>query len=251
MKKIISQIILTIALLIVAFLPACKKEPSRIETSEALITPVDFLSDYKFKSLTIEIVYEHGLSPSPETINNLRLFLASRLFKPGNILVNSREISGSDKSSISLSDISEIERKNRSAYSKNNSLTCFVYLSNSDYSGDSGNNKTLGISYASTSIVLFGKTMLSLSGGVAQPSYSVLETTVAEHEFGHLMGLVNKGTGMTSLHLDAAHGKHCSNSKCLTYYLVETSDVVSNLTGGTIPLLDSNCIRDLQRNGGK
>ncbi len=238
-------------ILLVAFIQSCKKGPSKAETAESLITPVDFLSDYKFKSLRIDLVYDQGHSPSPETINNIKSFLLKRLKKPEGILVNLKEINGTGKINISLEDIKEIERKNRTYYSKENSLACFIYLANGDYSENTGSNNILGINYGSTSIVLFGKTINSLTGGIGKPSYAVLETTVCKHEFGHLMGLVNKGSGMVTSHIDARHGKHCNNPNCLTYYLVETSDVVSNLLGGNIPDLDSNCIKDLRSNGGK
>jgi hypothetical protein len=246
MKKIILNI-----LIILVFFLSCKKEPSKIETAESLITPVDFLSDNKFRSLTIELIYDQGYPPSSQTINNLKYFLFVRLHKPDGIQISTKEKSGGGQNNLSLADVSEIERKNRTYYSKESALTCFIYLANSEYSENTGSNKTLGITYSATSVVLFGKTITNLSGGIGQPPYSVLETTVTEHEFGHLMGLVNKGTGMVRSHIDATHGKHCNNSECLTYYLVETSDIVSNLSGGSIPVLDSNCIKDLQRNGGK
>jgi hypothetical protein len=205
----------------------------------------------KFNNLAVDFVYDIGHPPSPETIKALRDFLWARLNKPKGINILLREINGTGKENISLADISEIEQKNRSLYSKEENLTSFVYLANAAYTESTGNNKTLGINYASTSIVLFGKTINSFSSGAGTPSYALLETTISEHEFAHLMGLVNKGSGMVSSHVDAAHGKHCTNSNCLSYYLVETSDIVSNLTGGKVPDLDTNCIKDLRRNGGK
>ncbi len=247
---VVKKVILRL-MVIAAFLPACKKAPTKLETAESLIIPADFLSDSKFKSLTIDLVYDEGHPPATETINTVKKFLADRLNKSNGIKIILKEIKSNTKSVLSLADISSIENANRSYYSKESGLACFVYLANSDYSENAGSAKILGIAYGSTAIVLFGKTMNEFSGGLGKPAYHVLESAVAEHEFGHIMGLVNNGTSMVTAHMDAAHGKHCNSTDCLMYYLSETSDIFSNLLGGNIPVLDSNCIKDLRRNGGK
>ncbi len=88
-------------------------------------------------------------------------------------------------------------------------------------------------------------------GGLAQPSRAAAETAVINHEFGHLLGLVNNGTPMIGDHQDEPHGKHCDNSKCLMYYAAETSDLLANLLTGAVPGLCVNCENDLKGNGGK
>jgi hypothetical protein len=224
-----------------------KQNPGQSETS---IIPSDFLSDAKYKTLYIDFLYDQGNPPSAETINNLKGFLNSRLSKSGGIQIVQREFNGNGKDKLSIADVEEIEKKNRSYFSKGNMLGAFVYFANSDYNDNQGNAKVLGINYASTSIVLFARTIHSYSGSFGKPSYVTLETTVAEHEFGHVMGLVNHGTSMVKQHMDASHDSHCSNTACLMYYMAETSDIVQNILGG-IPSLDQNCIDDLRNNGGK
>ncbi len=73
-------------------------------------------------------------------------------------------------------------------------------------------------------------------------------TTLLEHEFGHLMGLVDQGSPMQVNHKDAANGAHCDKPDCLMYYNVE-----AGFTGtlSAVPSLDANCIADLKANGGK
>ena len=119
-------------------------------------------------------------------------------------------------------------------------------------SSDTGSLKILGQAYGSSSMVLYEKTIQSLSTTpVTQPSRTVLETTVIEHEMGHILGLVNIGSSPQSVHQDTAHGAHCTTTSCLMYYLSDTGDIVSNLLGGTVPSLDAACLQDLQANGGK
>jgi len=112
-------------------------------------------------------------------------------------------------------------------------------------------NHVLGVAYKNTSAALFGKKLHDNSGGIGQPGRTKLVATVAEHEMGHLLGLVNLGSPMQTGHQDTAHGSHCSNSNCLMYYASETSDIFGFLITGSIPAFDANCRADLRANGGQ
>ena len=96
-----------------------------------------------------------------------------------------------------------------------------------------------------------GSTILQNSGGIGQVSRTKLYSTVLEHEFGHLMGLVDLGSPMITNHKDGAHGNHCNNQNCLMYYASETTDLLGFLLTGNIPALDANCANDLHANGGR
>ena len=72
------------------------------------------------------------------------------------------------------------------------------------------------------------------------------------HEFGHILGLVNNGTPVQSDHHDTANGAHCDVEDCLMYWQAETSGGLGDLVGmSSPPPLDPQCIDDLQANGGK
>ncbi|MCE3229281.1 MAG: hypothetical protein K0S32_3832 [Bacteroidetes bacterium] len=245
MRKISLILLISLALVF-----SCKKKNTKALEAGAL-TANDFLSSSKYTHLTIEFVYERGYPPAPESLTAIQDFLQQRLNKPSGISVSSREINASSVNAVSLSDIINVETKNRQYYPDGNSLSAFIYLANADYIQAQGNFKVLGIQYDASSIVLFGKTMREHSGGIAKPPYKTLETSVALHELGHVLGLVNNGSGMTADHQDDANGHHCNNKNCLMYYAVETTDIVSNLLGGSVPALDVNCLNDLKANGGK
>jgi hypothetical protein len=72
-----------------------------------------------------------------------------------------------------------------------------------------------------------------------------LESSVLEHELGHIMGLVNLTTPMVVFHQDTAHGYHCNNPNCLMYYAMETNDALGMIGANNIPVLDVNCKNDL------
>lgn len=230
----------------------CKKKKLENSKQEAKqVTPNDFLSADQYETLELEIQYVTNYKPTTDAVNFLVAFLKARLNKPGDIKVAMKEVSGLNKSSYTADDLRSFEDDNRERYPKDKALTAYIFFADKPYAGNSGNSKTLGVTYAPTSVAIFEKTIQDLSGGIGQPGRDKLEQTVLNHEFGHVMGLVNTGTPMTSQHQDAANGAHCNNKNCLMYWSVETSDVVANLLGASVPDLDAACLSDLRNNGGK
>lgn len=109
----------------------------------------------------------------------------------------------------------------------------------------------LGVAYRNTSLCIFGKAIQSNSGSIGQASRVKVESTVLNHEAGHILGLEDIGTPMAINHKDPSHPDHCNNSNCLMYYAAETTDILGFLITGNIPALDQNCKNDLKANGGK
>jgi len=184
-----------------------------------------------------------GFQPGPQTIDSLTSFLNTYLNKPQGINISEKQIAASSKESLTLDEIVEIEKKNRTVFTNGNIITAHVLITNGGYV----TNDVFAKSYWNTSLCLFGKAINDNSGNVGQISTSQLTTTLLEHEFGHLLGLVGQGTPMQAYHKDAANGAHCDNRNCLMYYNVETNNPGSI----TIPELDANCKSDLKANGGK
>ena len=211
----------------------------------------DLLADNNFNKLIVEIQYASGFKPTQTAIDSLQAFLNRRLNKPNGITIALDAITAPGNTQYTLNQIEQIEQTNRQEYNDGKTIAVYYFFADGDYSGNTSNTKVLGMAYRNTSIVIFENTIQNLSGGIGQPSTAVLETTVMEHEFGHILGLVNIGTPMVTNHEDPNHPGHCNNSKCLMYYNVDTGDIVSNLLGGTIPQLDQNCLTDLKNNGGK
>lgn len=242
MKKLIFILAVSLVALV-----ACKKE----KWTERRIDSVDFLSADKYKKLTIQVVFERGYALDNQTNTHLLTLLNSRLNKPGGIQITAKEVDPSGKAYITSADLIQIERKHRTEFSRGSTLTAFVFVSGSQFAENYGDTKYLGLKYGETGVALFGKTINDYSGGLNQPSTATLQTTVIEHEFGHLLGLVNSGTKMRESHEDGSHPHHCNNENCLMYYATETSNIIKNLIGDKVPELDNKCVMDLQYNGGK
>jgi hypothetical protein len=230
---------------------SCKKDSKNPGTDEIAVSPNDFLSSSAYKKLTIQIQFVSGFQPDANSISHLKTFLEQRLNKPYGIEFVYKSMPSPGKSAITLNDVSSLERSNRLVHHDGSDITAYICFIDGDYSQNSGSSKVLGIAYGPSSMVIFEKTIRDLSGGVLQPSVMTVETAVSEHEFGHILGLVNNGTALTINHQDVPHGKHCNNTNCLMYYASENSDLIANLTGNNIPTLDANCLNDLKGNGGK
>lgn len=215
----------------------------------------DLLTDTDFQKLVIEIQSVGSSTTTLSAQNNLKAFLEARLNKSQgiDISIDLASIPSPAKTTYSFEDITTMEKNYRIQYTdvNNHKLVIYIMVLDKPYEGDTTSSKLLGLAYQNTSIALFEGTIQSLSGGVAEPSTETVESTVLEHETGHLMGLVNIGTPAQSSHQDTTHGAHCSVSTCLMYYTANTSDILANLLGGTIPALDPECLKDLNKNGGK
>jgi len=206
----------------------------------------DLLGADRFTTLSIEIQYAPGMQPQEQSVNNLISFLNTYLNKPGGISVSEKQVGSIGKSAITADDAAVFERSNRTAYTQGNTIAVYIYFADAGYT----QSNVLGVAYKNTSMVILEKTIQTNSGGLNQAGRVKVETGVMEHEFGHLLGLVNSGTAMVTNHEYSNNKGHCNNSNCLMYYQVQTSGLMSSLNN-SVPTLDANCVNDLKANGGK
>lgn len=210
----------------------------------------DLLSATNFNSLTIEIVAVQGFEPTTVAIQGFREFLQDRLFKPDGITITQRSIPSSGKAPFSIEEVAEIENTTRTLFNKEDDITVYVYFADGSKENDTNEQVTLGSAYLNTSIVIYEGTLRALSAKPNSPSLSAIETATLNHEFAHLLGLVNLGTPLQSEHEDPDASNHCNVPSCLMEAAIEFGIGVIDM-GNTIPKLDAQCIADLQANGGK
>ena len=246
MKKVL------VFLSVVLFFFSCKKQSSNPEnlpnsySNQAVGKSAnDLLSSAKYTTLNVQVQYMPGYELDTATITNLAAYLNSICNKPGGINITTQQIAANGDT-LNLGNVAVLEAQNRTAYTAGNIIAVYILITD----GYDTASATLGFAYRNTSICLFGKDIFDHSGGVGEVTRVALETSVLEHEFGHLFGLVNLGTPMQVPHQDTAHGNHCSNPNCLMYYSTDTHAIRPWLPN-YVPVLDSNCIKDLKANGGK
>lgn len=243
-----------VAVIVFAFLvlTSCSKDDSdgvvKANNKKALGTAAhDLLSEDKFDALLIELVYVEGFEPSAAAINNLVSFLDNHLNKSGGIRVKKRAIPSPGNETYTIAQIIALENANRMYYNEGSQIAVWAFFADAKSSTDTNTTVVLGTAYRNTSFVIYQNTIQKLSNNPFKPGRVVLEITVINHEFGHILGLTNTGTSLQSEHEDANHKRHCNVKTCLMYWESESG----NVYGGIIPQLDSQCIADLRANGGK
>ncbi|MGJ8683977.1 MAG: membrane metalloprotease [Nonlabens sp.] len=257
MKKIIQLLCLFI---IGIGLNACSSDDKDSDTGGILSNKLNLgasahglLSDEVYKKIIIEAVYVDGFKPEQASLNNLMSFLNARLHKSQGISLIERNVPSQNMSSYTLDQVASLEDQLRTQFNTEDTLAIFILFTEESNASDTSNSVTLGTAYRNTSLVMYQKTIEELSGGVGQFSRVDVETTVYEHEFGHIMGLVNVGTMIQSDHEDLVNTGHCDVDGCLMNADLDTLNPLgmTGMMGSGILSLDAQCIADLQANGGK
>lgn len=229
----------------------------------------DFLSNDNFDRLLIEITYVSGFQPTSATIANFENYLRERTFKE-NIEFDFNEIASPNEESLTLQEIADLESDNRTAYNDGTTLAVYIYFADAPSEGDDPDENlvTLGAVYRNTSMIIYESTIRDLANLSASVSITDVETATLNHEFGHLFGLVELSgfvngqevvfTPSVNDHEDPNAENHCVVDGCLMRAELEFGAAMmkameSNASKGlaVVPVLDAECILDLQSNGGR
>lgn len=212
----------------------------------------DLLSDATFKKMIVEIGFIEGFKPTQTALNNFKNFIQNRTNKSLGVEFITKQIPKTGKEVYTLEEVVDLEKQHRTKYNTNSTITVWVLFINGKSSKDNNQGSILGSAYWNTSFVIYEETIHGLSDSTFEPSRSLLESSVINHEFGHILGLTNLGSDLQSDHEDTDHPKHCIEEDCLMYWAAETSQGIGNmLSGGQVPVLDAQCLADLKANGGK
>jgi len=237
---------------LLAIVISCEKEaevPAYVVNNS--VHPGDFLKENTYNTLNIEVGYVEGYQPTPQALSNIVTFLNDRLNKSAGIKITQRTIPATGRVTIDIDAIREIERAQRKSVTSGKALTAWIMFLDVEYTESTSTSKVLGISYGASSMAVFEKSVYTYVQP-DMPARVSIETMILNHEFGHILGLVNNGTPMVSPHQDNAHGSHCSDTECLMYWRAEENVDLGDLIGtAKIPVLDANCIADLKAGGGK
>ncbi len=245
----------------------------------------DILSNGTFNKLLVEIAYVEGFRPAPASIASFEAYLKEHTFKE-DIEVIYNELPSPNKETLSIQEIADLESENRTAYNDGETLAIYIYFADapSDDDDEEQGLVTLGAVYRNTSMVIHEITVVRLAGRSLLITETDVEVATLNHEFGHLFGLVNLGTTPVNNHEDLEARNHCNVEGCLmraelqfgaadksTFATTSKAaegaiKVGCQLSGASVmnmltrqiakgnnitPLLDAECMLDLQSNGGR
>lgn len=211
----------------------------------------ELLSADEFTSLRLEIAYPDGFRPTQQTVDGIESFLQERLNKPDGVTIIESIINPSQTPPYDIDEIVAIEDEHRTVFNNGDEIGVYVFFSDGNSASDQGNSVVLGTAYRNTSMVVYEKTFRDLANNsTVGINRSLIETSTLRHEFGHIFGLVNLGTPLTSEHEDQDNRRHCDVEDCLMFFQT-VSNVFNTSNVASLPEFDAQCIADLQNNGGK
>jgi len=207
----------------------------------------DLVTDRDFENLVIEVQYMPGTEPENESLDNLAEFLSDHLQKSEISILDPQEISSLNQDFYTVEELQEIEEQNREVFSNEATLAVYILFVDGTFLGEEFEDPTrLGISTYNTSTAYFGETIDRISGPLQfDPSKELVESNTMQHQFGHLMGLVNLSTEMVDSHQDTPNGFHCTLQECLMHFRVNSTEYFDAQFIDTVPTLDEFCLEDL------
>ena len=135
----------------------------------------------------LDIVFVEGYAPTPASVSNLVAFIEERCYKPGGIDYVLTSIPEQGKTTYDTRDILDLEEAHRTVYNEGNTLAVFVLLLDGASAKNESNAVILGTAYRNTSFVIFEETIQTYSSSFLSDDKTVLESTVLNHEFSHLV----------------------------------------------------------------
>lgn len=241
----------------------------------------DILSNDKFKNLKLEIAYVAGFRPTESAMTLLTNYIKRHTFKE-NVELVFNELPSPDKQTVTIQEVADLETENRTIYNDGETLAIYIYFVDTPFDADDESEDTavLGSVYRNTSMVIYESTVRRIAErNIIQDA--VVETATINHEFGHLLGLVNLGTTAVNDHEDVESKNHCNISGCLMGAELQFTRI--GKSSGVLPIneelkascslsgksvlrmlknstakgfvnsvpLDAECIIDLNSNGGR
>ncbi|NND79621.1 MAG: hypothetical protein HKN53_06975 [Maribacter sp.] len=238
-------------------------DPVNIDKSANLKTTGDsaneILSNDTFDKLKIEIAYVNGFRPTSASMTDFVSFLNEHSFKQ-EIEVVYKVLPSPNEEKLTLDEIFDLEKENRTVYNDGTTLAIYIYFADAPSQDDKEDEDlvTLGAVYLNTSMVIYESTIRNLASKSSLVTVSEIETATLNHEFGHLLGLVDLGSAPVNEHEDATAENHCNVDGCLMRAELQFGGGMKRMLENraskgiaAAPGLGAECVLDLQANGGQ
>ncbi len=210
--------------------------------------PPDYISDKEFKRWIIEIDYVQGQRPDQGALDALEARMKELVRKDHIQIQLGQTIDG--RSTWTNAAIDELAQYQDHETGGDTVVTHVAYVD-----GEYQSSTVLGLAINWDRIVIFKERIVDgcqlLSTSPCFGNEDTVEEAVLVHEFGHILGLVNRGTPMVNPHEgtgDGGHG-HSNNRNSVMYKSVDSTGIFQF---DNIPTrFDANDKLDICRAGGK
>lgn len=225
--------------------------------------PMNGLFTAAVTEIRVEVDYEPGAEPYTGSAGLLggdvwdlfdrnvkALFTAHpKTFLVDRTLAAMEKIPATGRTTFTVSQILDLADAHRQSHDEGARRTFYILYLNGRFQDQEGvQPNVLGVSIGHTGVIAMFKPVVAGTGSSAKK----VEQTTLIHELGHAVGLVDNGVSEVSEHRDDPHGAHCTNTKCIMYWLNESSEnlvsyVVENVLSNDKILFDQSCIDDVNR----
>ncbi len=197
-----------------------------------------FLRPSPYSSVNLEIDVAGAAAPSSAVVWDMVALLGRETGKPVG-QAGGQALAGHGAGCWSDSDIIALASR-RSTHTAGSTASMQALFLDGSYCGDAN---VLGLALGATSILVFSTQVESLATVTVGPDQFM--KSVANHEIGHVFGLVNIGYQSHINHEDPAHPHHSSNSQSVMYWAIDQGNLIQQFVQGPPANFDSNDEADL------
>lgn len=223
---------------------------------------LDFVRSDHYPNMVIEYDYIDGFKVDDSTQTAIESEIGQLVDKLGTVeaITGDAIPATAEDPAYSLDDVRLIEEEYRDYFTKGKTAALYILHLNGHYETDTELEKTLGLAYSESSVVVFQQALMEtceLKKQFAPSEYVDLlcptgEAVTIVHEIGHILGLVDNGIPMTVSHKDIeAYGDHCMNPQCIMFWSNNTKAmlqyVIQRYQNGNenAVAFDDDCLNDL------
>ncbi|HWO18075.1 MAG TPA: hypothetical protein VNO30_04845 [Kofleriaceae bacterium] len=224
---------------------------------------IDPVFDSAITRVVIEIDHETGQEPYTGPVlgfgdtfdltaeNVDRLFSGKKMLTVPRTAAEMEDVGAVADEELTSADLLALAEAHRGRKDEAGTKTYYVlFISGHFADADGVQPSVLGVSLGNTGVIAMFKDVIRSTSAATLPNLvRFVEQSTLVHELAHSIGLVDNGLPATSAHVDTPHGAHCTNDKCVMYYLNEGATDAAMfarqvITTGNRILFDASCLAD-------